>query len=294
MNTGQRELNIGEKIKIGGSLSLFLIGGPCVIESEDHAVFLAKKIKEVCKNLGIPFIFKASYDKANRSSLASYRGPGFPEGLEILENIKKTLDVPVLSDVHETAQIERAAQTLDILQIPAFLCRQTDLLLEAARTGKPINIKKGQFLAPHDMKNIADKIMSQGNTDIILTERGTSFGYNNLVFDIRSIPIMKKLGFPVVIDASHSVQKPGGKGASSGGDAEFIPHVSAAGIAAGANGVFLEIHDDPSKALSDGPNSIDINDLSTLLSALLRLKSAIGDKIDALSIKIKDRQIEQR
>lgn len=285
MNTEQRELNIGEKIKIGGSLSLFLIGGPCVIENEGHAVFLAKKIKEVCKELEIPFIFKASYDKANRSSLASYRGPGFPDGLQILENIKNTLDIPVLSDVHETSQVERAAQTLDIIQIPAFLCRQTDLLVEAARTGKPINIKKGQFLAPHDMKNIVDKIMNQGNSDIILTERGTSFGYNNLVFDVRSIPIMKKLGFPVVIDASHSVQKPGGKGSSSGGDAEFIPHVAAAGIAAGANGLFLEIHDDPSKALSDGPNSFTINHLNELLSTLLRLKNAIGDKIDALSMK---------
>ncbi len=283
MNTGQRELDIAEKIKIGGSLSLFLIGGPCVIESEDHAAFLAKKIKEVCKKLGIPFIFKASYDKANRSSLSSYRGPGFPDGLQILENIKKTLDIPVLSDVHETAQIERAAQALDVLQIPAFLCRQTDLVVEAARTGKPINIKKGQFLAPHDMKNIVDKIMNQGNTGIILTERGTSFGYNNLVFDVRSIPIMKKLGFPVVIDASHSVQKPGGKGDFSGGEAEFIPHIAAAGVAAGADGVFLEIHDDPSEALSDSYNSFNINKLNGLLSALLRIKNAIGDKIDDLS-----------
>jgi len=284
MNTGQRELDIGEKIKIGGSLSLFLIGGPCVIESEDHAVFLAKSIKETCQKLGIPFIFKASYDKANRSSLASYRGPGFSDGLQILENIKKTLGIPVLSDVHETAQIERAAQALDVLQIPAFLCRQTDLIVEAARTGKPINIKKGQFLAPHDMKNIVDKIMNQGNTGIILTERGTSFGYNNLVFDVRSIPIMKRLGFPVVIDASHSVQKPGGQGDFSGGEAEFIPHVAAAGIAAGANGVFLEIHDNPSKALSDSLNSYNNNNLHNLLRTLLQIRNAIGDKIDELSI----------
>ena len=284
MNTGQRELDIGEKIKIGGSLSLFLIGGPCVIESEDHAVFLAKSIKETCHKLGIPFIFKASYDKANRSSLASYRGPGFSDGLQILENIKKTLGIPVLSDVHETAQIERAAQALDVLQIPAFLCRQTDLIVEAARTGKPINIKKGQFLAPHDMKNIVDKIMNQGNTGIILTERGTSFGYNNLVFDVRSIPIMKRLGFPVVIDASHSVQKPGGQGDFSGGEAEFIPHVAAAGIAAGANGVFLEIHDNPSKALSDSLNSYNNNNLHNLLRTLLQIRNAIGDKIDELSI----------
>jgi len=284
MNTGQRELDIGEKIKSGGSRSLFLIGGPCVIESEDHAVFLAKSIKETCHKLGIPFIFKASYDKANRSSLASYRGPGFSDGLQILENIKKTLGIPVLSDVHETAQIERAAQALDVLQIPAFLCRQTDLIVEAARTGKPINIKKGQFLAPHDMKNIVDKIMNQGNTGIILTERGTSFGYNNLVFDVRSIPILKRLGFPVVIDASHSVQKPGGQGDFSGGEAEFIPHVAAAGIAAGANGVFLEIHDNPSKALSDSLNSYNFNNLHNLLRTLLQIRNAIGDKIDELSI----------
>ncbi len=282
MNTEPRELEIGEKIRIGGSHPLFLIGGPCVIESGDHAIYLAAKIKEVCKNLGISFIFKASYDKANRSSLGSYRGPGFPDGLQILENIKNTLDIPVLSDVHETAQIERAARILDVLQIPAFLCRQTDLLLEAARTGKPVNIKKGQFLAPHDMKNIVEKIQNQGNTNIILTERGTTFGYNNLVFDVRSIPVMKKLGFPVVIDASHSVQKPGGEGEFSGGDAEFIPHIAAAGIAAGADGVFLEIHDNPSKALSDGANSLNINELQRVLGALLRIKNAIDNKSDIL------------
>ena len=282
MNTEPRELEIGEKIKIGGPHPLFLIGGPCVIESGDHAIYLAAEIKEVCKNLGIPFIFKASYDKANRSSLESYRGPGFPDGLQILENIKNTLDIPVLSDVHETAQIERAARILDVLQIPAFLCRQTDLLLEAARTGKPVNIKKGQFLAPHDMKNIVEKIQSQGNTHIILTERGTTFGYNNLVFDVRSIPVMKKLGFPVVIDASHSVQKPGGEGAFSGGDAEFIPHIATAGVAAGADGVFLEIHDNPSKALSDGPNSLNINKLQDILGVILRIKNAIDNKSNLL------------
>jgi 2-dehydro-3-deoxyphosphooctonate aldolase (KDO 8-P synthase) len=278
MNTESKEISVGEKTKIGGSLPLFLIGGPCVLESEDHAVSLATQIKGVCDMVGIPYIFKSSYDKANRSSLASYRGPGYPEGLQIFENIKNTLDIPILSDVHETAQIERAAQVLDVLQIPAFLCRQTDLLIEAARTGKPINIKKGPFLAPHDMKNIVDKVLSQGNTNIILTERGTSFGYNNLVFDVRSIPIMKNLGFPVVIDASHSVQKPGGKGVASGGEAEFIPHVAAAGIAAGADGVFLEIHDNPPKALSDGPNSLLINNLKDVLNTLLRIKSAIKSK----------------
>jgi 2-dehydro-3-deoxyphosphooctonate aldolase (KDO 8-P synthase) len=278
MNTEPKEINISKKVRIGGSQPLFLIGGPCVLESEDHAVFLGTQIKTVCDNLGIPYIFKASYDKANRSSLASYRGPGYPDGLQVLENIKNTLNVPVLSDVHETSQIEKAASVLDILQIPAFLCRQTDLLIEAARTGKPVNIKKGQFLSPYDMKNTVEKVLSQGNANILLTERGTSFGYNNLVFDVRSIPIMKNLGFPVVIDASHSVQKPGGEGAYSGGDAEFIPHIAAAGVAVGADGVFMEIHDNPPKALSDGLNSLILNMLENTLRILLRVKQATRDK----------------
>lgn len=278
MSIETKEINIGEKLKIGGSHPLFLIGGPCVLETEDHAVSMATQIKAVCDNLGIPYIFKASYDKANRSSLSSYRGPGFPNGLQVLDNIKNTLNIPVLSDVHETSQVEKAAQILDVLQIPAFLCRQTDLLVEAARTGKPVNIKKGPFLAPHDMKNTVEKIISQGNSNILLTERGTSFGYNNLVFDVRSIPIMKNLGFPVVIDASHSVQKPGGEGIYSGGDAEFIPHVAAAGIAAGADGVFLEIHDNPPKALSDGLNSLIINKLEDVLRTLQRVKNAVDNK----------------
>jgi 2-dehydro-3-deoxyphosphooctonate aldolase (KDO 8-P synthase) len=275
MNTESKEIKIGEKVKIGDSHPLFLFGGPCVLESEDHALSLATQIKEVCDSMGIPYVFKSSYDKANRSSLDSYRGPGYPLGLQILENIRHKLDIPVLSDIHETTQVEKAAQVLDVLQIPAFLCRQTDLLIAAARTGKPINVKKGQFIAPHDMKNIVDKIVSQGNQNIILTERGTSFGYNNLVFDVRSIPIMKKLGFPVVIDASHSVQKPGGKGTSSGGESEFIPHIAAAGIASGADGVFIEIHDNPHEALSDGPNSLHINNLRSILGSLLRIKEAI-------------------
>ena len=198
--------------------------------------------------------------------------------MQILDNIKNTLGIPILSDVHETNQIDTAAQVLDVLQIPAFLCRQTDLLIAAARTGKPVNIKKGPFLSPYDMKNIVDKVLSQGNTNIILTERGTSFGYNNLVFDVRSIPIMKNLGFPVVIDASHSVQKPGGEGTQSGGESEFIPHVAAAGIAAGADGIFLEIHDNPPKALSDGPNTLLLNKLDVLLKVLLRIKNAMPSR----------------
>ena len=274
MPTDAREVIIDNKIKIGGANSLFLIGGPCVIESQDHALFIAKEIKKICRDLQVSFIFKASYDKANRSSISSYRGPGLDKGLEILSLIKKELDVPVLSDVHEISQVEKAAQVLDIIQIPAFLCRQTDLIVEAARTKKPLNLKKGQFLSPYEMKNQVDKVLSQGNEKIILTERGTSFGYNNLIFDIRSIPIMKKWGFPVVIDASHSVQRPGEEGSFSGGEAEFIPYIAKAGVAVGADGVFIEIHDNPSQALSDKYNSLKISELRGLMDSLLRMKKA--------------------
>lgn len=272
MSIVPKEIKINNKIKIGGSNPLFLIGGPCVIESQEHTFLMAKEIKKICEDLQISFIFKASYDKANRSSIKSYRGPGFERGLDILKNIKTDLDIPVLSDVHETNQIEKAAHVLDVIQIPAFLCRQTDLVVEAARAKKPINIKKGQFLSPYEIKNIVDKALSQGNENIILTERGTSFGYNNLVFDVRSIPIMKRLGFPVVIDASHSIQKPGGEGTSSGGEAEFIPFIAKAGISVGADGVFLEIHDNPPQALSDSHNSLILNKLHGLLNSLVRLR----------------------
>ena len=275
MSSLAKEIKVGKNVMIGGRNTFFLIGGPCVIENEEHAFELAKKIKIICAELQIPFIFKASFDKANRSSLKSYRGPGLKEGLRILEQIKKELDVPVISDVHETSQVQKAAEVLDIIQIPAFLCRQTDLLLEAARSKKPVNIKKGQFLSPEEMKNAVDKILSQGNEDILLTERGTSFGYNNLVFDVRSIPIMREWGFPVVIDASHSVQKPGGKGISSGGEAHFIPYIAKAGISVGADGLFIETHNSPDKALSDGPNSFNIRDLQGMLAQLQRLKKAL-------------------
>jgi len=278
MNTVSREIKVSSKVKIGGLNPLFLIGGPCVIEKEEHAFFMAKEIKEICAELKVPFIFKASYDKANRSSLSSYRGPGLEKGLEILLKIKKELSVPVLSDVHEQNQVEKVAGVLDIIQIPAFLCRQTDLILEAARTKKPLNLKKGQFLSPLEMKNVVEKVLSQGNENIILTERGACFGYNNLVFDIRSIPIMKEWRFPVVIDASHIVQKPGGEGVSSGGEAKFIPFMAKAGVSVGADGVFLEIHDKPEKALSDKYNSLIINDLANLLASLLRLKKAIEEE----------------
>lgn len=273
-----REISISHDICIGGFHPFFLIAGPCVIESEDHAFLMASALKLICDAAHIPFIFKASYDKANRSSLKSFRGPGQAEGLKILAQVRRELMVPILSDVHETAQVEKAAEVLDIIQIPAILCRQTDLLLEAAKTGKPINVKKGQFLSPHDMKNAVDKILSQGNEDIILTERGTSFGYNNLVFDVRSVPIMKEWGFPVCVDASHSVQKPGGLKTSSGGEAEYIPHIARAGIAVGADGLFIEVHDRPQKALSDSANSLNLNDLSSLLPTLRKLRQAVVRK----------------
>ena len=278
MLTVSREIEINAQVKVGGTHPLFLIGGPCVIESEKHALFLAREIKKICTDVGIPYIFKASYDKANRSSLQSYRGPGLEPGLNILKAVKEECGVPVLSDVHETHQVEKAAEVLDVIQIPAFLCRQTDLVVEAARTQKPMNIKKGQFLSPEEMKNVVEKVLSQNNEKILLTERGTSFGYQNLVFDVRSIPIMKKWGFPVVIDASHCVQRPGGEKTSSGGDTEFIPYIAAAAVSSGADGVFLEIHDNPDKALSDKHNSLKINKLQALLAALLEIKKAISMK----------------
>ncbi|MFQ6037484.1 MAG: 3-deoxy-8-phosphooctulonate synthase [Candidatus Aminicenantales bacterium] len=276
MPTGKRGFRVGKNVRIGGEQPLFLIGGPCVIEDETHALSLAEQIRDVCRSLAIPFIFKASFDKANRTSIRSYRGPGLVKGLQILDNIKNKLDIPVLSDIHETQQVDEAARVLDVLQIPAFLSRQTDLIVAAARTNKPLNIKKGPFLSPEDMKHVVEKAVSQGNTRLILTERGACFGYQNLVFDVRSIPIMKSLGFPVVIDASHSVQRPGGQGTASGGDAEFIPHIARAGVAAGADGVFLEIHDQPDRALSDGANSLILNKLQKFLDGLLRVKKALG------------------
>lgn len=270
-----KEIEINKTTKIGAPNRFFLIGGPCVIESSDHSLFIAREIKKVCESLQIPFIFKASYDKANRSSIESFRGPGLEKGLEILGLVKNELNVPVLSDVHETHQVEKAAEVLDVIQIPAFLCRQTDLIIEAAKTHKVLNIKKGQFLSPYEMKNALDKALSQGNEKIILTERGSSYGYNNLVFDIRSIPIMKKWGFPVAIDASHSVQKPGGEGSFSGGEAEFIPYVANAGLSVGADGVFVEIHDNPSRALSDSLNSLILYKLQAFLTSLVQLKKAL-------------------
>ena len=254
--------------------SLFLLAGPCVIESEKHPHVVAGRLKDITARLGIPFVFKASYDKANRSSLGSYRGPGMERGLEILGEVRARHGVPILTDVHETAQVEKAAAVADVLQIPAFLCRQTDLVLEAARTGKIVNIKKGQFMAPWDMKGVLQKAASTGNRRIMVTERGTSFGYNNLVVDPRSFPVMRAFGFPVIFDVTHSVQRPGGLGDRSGGDAHFIDTLGPAGVAAGVDGLFMEVHENPARALSDGPNAYRLARLEKLLARLLRIREA--------------------
>ncbi len=252
----------------------FLIAGPCVIESPRHPAQVAARLKEITSALGIPFVFKASYDKANRSSLGSYRGPGIDEGLEILAGVRARHGVPILTDVHEVAQVEKAAQVADILQIPAFLCRQTDLVVEAARTGRIVNVKKGQFMAPWDMKGPLEKAAATGNRKVMVTERGFSFGYNNLVVDMRSFPALRALGFPVVFDVTHSVQRPGGLGDRSGGDRHFVDTLAPAGVAAGVHGVFMEVHENPARALSDGPNSYRLGRLKALLTRLLRIHAA--------------------
>lgn len=256
------------KISIGGKNPFVLIAGPCVIEGRTFALRLAEDLKQIAKEEGIPFIFKASYDKANRTSISSFRGPGLRKGLAILKDIKDHIGVPVLSDVHRVEEVAEASKVLDILQVPAFLCRQTDLVTEAAKTKKIINIKKGQFLAPWDMGQVIKKIESAGNKKILLTERGVSFGYNNLVSDFRSIEIMAQTGYPVVYDATHSVQQPGGLGESSGGNSEFIPLLARCAIAAGINALFLEVHPHPKQALSDGPNSFPLLKLKKLLKEL--------------------------
>jgi len=258
-------------IRFGAHAPLFLIAGPCVIESETHATGMAERLGAIAAELGIPYIFKASYDKANRTSVSSFRGPQLEEGLRILAAIKKRTGLPILSDVHDVSQVGPAAEVCDILQIPAFLCRQTDLLAAAGRTGRVVNVKKGQFVSPWEMSNAAEKIASTGNEKIILTERGTSFGYQNLVVDMRSFPIMRKFGYPVVFDVTHSVQLPGGAGKSSGGQPEFIEPLARAGTAAGVDGLFLEVHDNPGQALSDGANALPLEKLRPLLQKILRL-----------------------
>ncbi len=269
-----REIVIGN-VKIGGNRPLVLIAGPCVIESEDTTLRHAERLMTICNGLAIPLIFKASYDKANRTSINSFRGPGIKDGLRILAKVKESLGVPILSDIHSIEQITPAAEVLDILQIPAFLCRQTDLVVAAAKSGRVINIKKGQFLAPWDMKNVAGKAAASGNENIILTERGVSFGYNNLVVDMRSFPIMRSSGYPVVFDATHSVQLPGGQGDSSGGQREYVEYLSRAAVATGIDGIFMEVHEDPNKALCDGPNSIPLNELPALLKVVKAIDGAV-------------------
>jgi len=273
MNT-TREIALGA-LRLGGGNPLFLIAGPCVIESEKHARTIAEKVAKITADAGVPYIFKASYDKANRSSLKAFRGPGLKEGLRILGKIKSELKLPILTDIHDASQAEAAAEVCAVLQIPAFLARQTDLLIAAGKTGRIINIKKGQFLSPWDMGNVAEKVASTGNTKIILTERGASFGYQNLVVDMRSFPIMQRTGYPVVYDVTHSVQLPGGQGQSSGGQPQFIEPLARAGVAAGVDGIFLETHDNPAAALSDGPNALPLSELLGLLMKLKGLNSVV-------------------
>lgn len=256
---------------IGAGEGFVLIAGPCVLETEEAALDIAYFLKELTGKLQIPFIFKASYDKANRTSLRSYRGPGAEKGLKILENIKVKTGVPILSDVHRFEEIDAAADVLDVLQIPAFLCRQTDFVMDVARKAKMVNVKKGQFLAPWDVSNIIEKIRDAGNENILVTERGASFGYNNLVFDVRSLPILRAMGYPVIFDATHSVQLPGGAGTASGGQRDMVPYLVRAAVAAGVDGVFMEVHPDPEKALCDGANSLYLNTLEELLTTLKKM-----------------------
>jgi 2-dehydro-3-deoxyphosphooctonate aldolase (KDO 8-P synthase) len=272
--TTTREITLGS-LRLGGANPLFLIAGPCVIESESHARTIAECVAKVAADAGIPYIFKASYDKANRSSLKSFRGPALQEGLRILGKIKSDLHLPILTDIHEASHAEPAAEVCDILQIPAFLSRQTDLLTAAARTSRIVNVKKAQFLSPWDMGNVVEKISASGNDKIILTERGASFGYQNLVVDMRSFPILQKLGHPVVFDVTHSVQLPGGQGHASGGQPEFIEPLACAGVAAGVDGIFLETHDNPASALSDGANALPLSQLAALLARLKELSTIV-------------------
>ena len=272
--TTVKEIRAGN-IAIGGNNPLLLIAGPCVIESEAATLRSAERLIEITSKVGMQLVFKASYDKANRTSVTSFRGPGMKEGLRILAKVKEVFGLPLLSDIHGIEQIDEAATVLDILQIPAFLCRQTDLVVAAAKSGKTLNIKKGQFLAPWDMKNVIGKAVDSGNDNLILTERGVSFGYNNLVSDMRSLPIMRDMGFPVVFDATHSVQLPGGQGGSSGGQREFVEYLGRAAVATGIDGIFMEVHADPDKALCDGPNSVKLADLAELLKKLKAIDAIV-------------------
>lgn len=265
----------GSTIEVGSGQPLLLIAGPCVLESEDLGLRVGSTMQEICARLGISYIFKASFDKANRTSISSYRGPGLERGLESLAMVRQQLGVPVVSDIHEPGQAKIAAEVLDLIQIPAFLCRQTDLLTAASATGKPINLKKGQFVSPWDIENGVNKIRGSGRSQVMLVERGASFGYNNLVVDMRSFPVMRGFDCPVIYDATHSVQLPGGAGGSSGGQREFIEPLSRAAIGAGVDGLFMEVHPDPDQALCDGPNSIALDDIEALLTTLVALRGAL-------------------
>ena len=269
-----KSFKIGDVKFGGGGLSFIL--GPCVVESYEHASMMARSIKDICERLGVGFVYKSSFDKANRSSIESFRGEGMEFGLGVLKQIKEELGVPVITDIHEPWQVEKSAEVADILQIPAFLCRQTDLLVEAARSGRAVNVKKGQFLAPWDAKNIVDKLRAAGGEKILLTERGASFGYNNLVVDLRSFPIIRSFGVPVVFDVTHSLQLPGGLGKATGGQAEYIEHFARAGVACGVDAVFMEVHNDPANAPSDGPNQLPLDRLEKLLTMLVQIHRLVN------------------
>jgi len=279
--TGTRAVRIGA-VTIGGGAPLALIGGPCAIENEKHALMVAERLQRATADAGVPFIYKSSYDKANRSSIHSYRGPGLTEGLRILRKVKDETGLAVLSDVHDVSEVAPAAQVLDVLQVPAFLCRQTDLIVACARSGRPVNVKKGQFVAPRDMVNVVEKVRAAGSEDLLLTERGTSFGYNNLVVDFRGLPIMRAFGYPVIFDATHSVQLPGGQGDRSGGERQYVQALARAAVAVGVDALFMEIHEDPDRTLedgrplSDGPNMLRLDDLPRLLDELRAVAARPG------------------
>jgi 2-dehydro-3-deoxyphosphooctonate aldolase (KDO 8-P synthase) len=279
--TATRPVRIGS-VTIGGGAPLALIGGPCAIENDKHALMMAERLQRVTASAGVPFIYKSSYDKANRSSIHSYRGPGLAEGLRILQKVKDETGLAVLSDVHDVSEVAPAAAVLDVLQVPAFLCRQTDLIVACARSGRPVNVKKGQFVAPRDMINVVEKVRWAGSEDLLLTERGSSFGYNNLVVDFRGLPIMRAFGYPVVFDATHSVQLPGGQGDRSGGERQYVQALARAAVAVGIDALFMEIHEDPDRtledgrALSDGPNMLRLDDLPRLLDEIRAIAAGPG------------------
>ena len=265
--------------EIGAGNELTLLAGPCVLEELERCLYIGRTIKEITQRLGIPYIFKASFDKANRSSFNGFRGPGMKKGLEMLQKIKDELQVPIVTDIHEPMQAEPVAEVADVLQIPAFLCRQTDLLYKAAKTGRVVNVKKGQFMAPNDMRNVVDKLHEGGCSNIMLTERGASFGYNNLVVDMRSFPIMRSFGYPVVFDATHSVQLPGGAGTSSAGNREYVEYLTRAAVGVGVDALFMEVHDNPEEALCDGPNSLYLDKLEDLLKDALSIYNIVRKKL---------------